>query len=121
MKMCGETELVLTRPRTLQLVLRKRGCLNQSVKKLWWLCERSQRNMLSIGDVGLRRELQSILTMYLATLLNGYSSGFSAVAVPGIKEEMERRWRLGAEWSTAVIRDYVRLYSLPFAGSLCHL
>ena len=50
--------------------------------------------MLSIVDVGLRRELQSILTMYLATLLNGYSSGFSAVAVPGIKEEMEIRWRL---------------------------
>ena len=50
--------------------------------------------MLSIADGGLRRELQSILTMYLATLLNGYSSGFSAVAVPGIKEEMERRWRL---------------------------
>jgi len=46
--------------------------------------------MLSIADGGLRRELQSILTMYLATLLNGYSSGFSAVAVPGIKEEMER-------------------------------
>merc|ERR1719433_126585 len=28
--------------------------------------------------------------MYLATLLNGYSSGFSAVAVPGMKEEMEK-------------------------------
>ena len=53
--------------------------------------ERSQTNMLSVADVGLRRELQSILTMYLATLLNGYSSGFSAVAVPDIKEEMERR------------------------------
>ena len=47
--------------------------------------------MLSVADVGLRRELQSTLTMYLATLLNGYSSGFSAVAVPDIKEEMERR------------------------------
>ena len=49
--------------------------------------------MLSVVDVGLRRELQSILTMYLATLLNGCSSGFSAVAVPDIREEMERRWR----------------------------
>ena len=50
--------------------------------------------MLSLLDVGLRRELQSIITIYLSLLLQGYSSGFSAVAVPDMKEEMERRWRL---------------------------
>ena len=46
--------------------------------------------MFGVFDVGLRRELQSILTIYLSMLLNGYSSGFSAMAVPDIKEEM--RW-----------------------------
>ena len=50
--------------------------------------------MFSLFDVGLRRELESILTIYLSLLLQGYSSGFSAVAVPGMKDEMERRWRL---------------------------
>ena len=49
------------------------------------------REMLSLLDVGLRRELQSILTIYLSLLLQGYSSGFSAVALPDIKDEMERR------------------------------
>ena len=49
------------------------------------------REMLILFDVGLRRELQSILTIYLSLLLQGYSSGFSAVALPDIKDEMERR------------------------------
>ena len=42
--------------------------------------------------VGLVRELQCILIIYLSILLNGYSSGFSAVAVPDVK--MEMRWIL---------------------------
>ena len=84
--------------------------------------------MLSIGDVGLRRELQSILTIYLATLLNGYSSGFSAVAVPGIKEEMERRWRLDgrvehSHWSSNVeagLSLVERIIVLLAPALLCH-
>ena len=36
------------------------------------------------------RELQAILTLYLGTLLSGYNSGFPAVAIPDIKQEM--RW-----------------------------
>ena len=44
--------------------------------------------MLSILDAGLVRELQAILSLYFGALLSGYSMGFSAVAVPDIKEEM---------------------------------
>ena len=44
--------------------------------------------MLAVVDVGGRRELQAILTVYLSTLLSGYSSGFSAVAVPAMREEV---------------------------------
>ena len=43
--------------------------------------------MLAAADVAGRRELEAILTVYLGTLLSGYSSGFSAVAVPGMREE----------------------------------
>ena len=43
--------------------------------------------LLSVGFGG-RRELGAILTVYLGTLLSGYSSGFSAVALPGMREEM---------------------------------
>ena len=31
------------------------------------------------------QELQAILTLYIGTLLGGYSVGFSAVAIPDIK------------------------------------
>ena len=33
-------------------------------------------------------EVQAILSVYISTLLSGYGTGFSAVAVPGIQEEM---------------------------------
>ena len=48
----------------------------------------SDFHMLPVIDVGERRELEAILSLYLTTLLLGCSNGFSAVAVPGIKEEM---------------------------------
>ena len=44
--------------------------------------------MLAVLDPGLRRELEAILTLYIGTLLSGFSMGFSAVAVPDMKEEM---------------------------------
>lgn len=44
--------------------------------------------MISVLRSGLVRELQAILTLYLGTLLGGYSMGFSAVAIPDIKIEM---------------------------------
>ena len=44
--------------------------------------------MLAVLDPGLRRELQAILTLYIGTLLSGFSMGFSAVAVPDMREEM---------------------------------
>ena len=43
---------------------------------------------VAVADVGGRRELQAILTLYLGTLLSGYSSGFSAVSVPAMREEV---------------------------------
>ena len=46
--------------------------------------------MLPALDVAAMRETRTILTIYLSTLLTGYSTGFSAVASPDIKEE--RRW-----------------------------
>ena len=44
--------------------------------------------MLAVLDPGLVRELQAILTLYIGPLLSGFSMGFSAVAVPDMKEEM---------------------------------
>ena len=41
--------------------------------------------MFVVSDVGLVRETGTIITIYLSTLLTGYSTGFSAVAVPDIK------------------------------------
>ena len=35
------------------------------------------------------REVQIILTLYLGTLLGGFSSGFSSIALPGIKQEWD--------------------------------
>ena len=44
--------------------------------------------MLPLVEEGLLRELQAILTVYLCTLLGGYSIGFSAIAIPDIKSIM---------------------------------
>ena len=44
--------------------------------------------MLTVINLGLVRELQAILTLYTATILSGFSMGFSAISIPGIKEEM---------------------------------
>ena len=44
--------------------------------------------MFSALEPGLPRELLAILSLYLGTLLNGYSFGFSAVAIPDINNEM---------------------------------
>jgi len=50
--------------------------------------------MLSVLDSGLARELQAILTLYLGTILNGYSFGWSAVAIPNMKYEMSHNGSL---------------------------
>ena len=42
---------------------------------------------MSEDGLSLSRELQAILTLYLGTILTGYNLGFSAVAIPDIKEE----------------------------------
>ena len=39
---------------------------------------------------GLEREMQAVLTLYITTLLSGYTMGFSAVAVPDIKAAVGR-------------------------------
>ena len=44
--------------------------------------------MQPLIEGGLLRELQAILTVYLCTLLSGYSMGFSAIAIPDIKNKM---------------------------------
>ena len=49
--------------------------------------------------LGLVRELQAILSLYLGVLLAGLSMGFSAVAVPDIKEEMRYRVRSNSSYS----------------------
>ena len=33
-------------------------------------------------------ELQAIISVYLSTILSGFATGFSAVALPSIEEEM---------------------------------
>ena len=47
--------------------------------------------MFSISSTGFARELQAILTLYLGTVLIGFSLGFSAVAIPDINNEMRNR------------------------------
>ena len=44
--------------------------------------------MQPLIEGGLLRELQAILTVYLCTLLSGFSLGFSAIAIPDIKNIM---------------------------------
>jgi len=38
--------------------------------------------------LGLIRELQAIMTLYIGTVLSGFNMGLSAISIPGIKEEM---------------------------------
>ena len=38
-------------------------------------------------NAGFIRELQVILTLYIGTVLSGFNMGFSAVAIPDIKQE----------------------------------
>ena len=44
--------------------------------------------MLTLLDKDAMRELQAIMTLYLATVLEGFNSGFPAVAVPDMKQEI---------------------------------
>ena len=45
--------------------------------------------MLSLIESNFVRETHAVLTVYLSTLIGGYSMGFSAVAIPDIKNEMK--------------------------------
>ena len=63
--------------------------------------------MLAILEVGLARELQAILILYLGTILSGFSMGFSAVAVPDIKAEM----RYPSKTSQSIPRLITKFYS----------
>lgn len=54
--------------------------------------------MLGVLDPGLVRELQAILTLYIGPLLSGFSMGFSAVAVPDMKEEMRLEVKFNYCW-----------------------
>ena len=44
--------------------------------------------MFSLFEPGVLRQLQAILTLYLGTILIGVSIGFSAIAIPDMKQEM---------------------------------
>ena len=61
---------------------------------------------LYLHDIGLVRELQAILSLYLGVLLAGLSMGFSAVALPDIKEEM--RYRVFSEYDDTSTYRYFR-------------
>ena len=45
--------------------------------------------MFSLLKSNFVREARAVLTVYLTTLIGGYSMGFSAVAIPDIKNEMK--------------------------------
>ena len=45
--------------------------------------------MLSLIESNFVREAHAVLTVYLSALIGGYSMGFSAVAIPDIKNEMK--------------------------------
>ena len=45
--------------------------------------------MFSIIKSDFLREAHAVLTVYMTTLIGGYSMGFSAVAIPDIKNEMK--------------------------------
>ena len=44
--------------------------------------------MIGDSDVGLRREMEAVLSLYISTLLAGFTAGFSAVAGPDMRLEM---------------------------------
>ena len=44
--------------------------------------------MIGDSDVGLRREMGAVLSLYISTLLAGFTGGFSAVASPDMRLEM---------------------------------
>ena len=46
------------------------------------------RVMISQIDRGFVRETWAIMTLYLGFLLGGFSAGFSAIAIPDMKNEM---------------------------------
>ena len=45
--------------------------------------------MFPILEPDFVREAHAVLTVYLSTLLGGFGMGFSAVAIPDIKNEMK--------------------------------
>lgn len=45
--------------------------------------------MFSLIKSDFVREAHAVLTVYMTTLIGGYSMGFSAVAIPDIKNEMK--------------------------------
>ena len=45
--------------------------------------------MFSLTKSDFVREAHAVLTVYFSTLIGGYSMGFSAVAIPDIKNEMK--------------------------------
>ena len=45
--------------------------------------------MFSIIESDFVREARAVLTVYLSSLLGGFVMGFSAVAIPDIKNEMK--------------------------------
>ena len=44
--------------------------------------------MITSINYAILRETFAILTLYLGTILGGYNMGFSAIAIPDIKNEM---------------------------------
>lgn len=55
--------------------------------------------MLSVLDSDVARKAQAIFALYLGTLLNGYSFGWSAVALPDIQQEARSDLAPGLEIS----------------------
>ena len=47
------------------------------------------QGLFSNIDMSLVREAQSIVTVYLGSVMAGYAMGFSAVAIPDITNEMK--------------------------------
>ena len=48
--------------------------------------------MFSLTESDFVREAHAVLTVYFSTLIGGYSMGFSAVAIPDIKNEMKSEY-----------------------------
>ena len=67
--------------------------------------------MFSIST-GFARELQAILTLYLGTVLIGFSMGFSAVAIPDINNEMRNTFYWLNHFNN--LKEYVHRSSLTY-------